>query len=58
MTFVDALAIVLIVASGGAFIAGEVALSRAEDLRAIYWLTIGVVSLRAAVQITRPGTRE
>jgi hypothetical protein len=56
MTVVDVLAIVLVLASGGAFLGGEIALARAEDLRAIYWLTIGVVSLRAAVQIARPET--
>jgi hypothetical protein len=58
MRLVDGLAIALVIASGAAFIAGEVALSKAEDLRAIYWLAIGVVSLRAAVQIARPGARE
>ena len=34
---------------------GEGALARAEDLLALYWLVVGVVSLRAAVQIARPG---
>jgi hypothetical protein len=58
MTLVDVLAIALVLASGGAFIAGESALSRTEDLRALYWLMIGVVSLRAAVQVARPGPKE
>ena len=55
MTLVDVLALALVVGSGGAFVAGEAALARAEDLHAIYWLAVGVVSLRAAVQIARPG---
>lgn len=58
MTVVDVLAIVLVMASGGAFLGGEIALARAEDLRAIYWLAVGVVSLRAAVQMARPGKIE
>lgn len=57
MSFVDVLAIVLLVAAGSAFVAGEMALARAEDLHAIYWLAVGVVSLRAAVQIARPGAK-
>ncbi|MDP9003004.1 MAG: hypothetical protein M3O46_23170 [Myxococcota bacterium] len=57
MSFVDVLAIVLLVAAGSAFVIGEMALARAEDLHAIYWLGVGVVSLRAAVQIARPGAK-
>jgi hypothetical protein len=57
MTLVDVLAIVLVVAAGGAFVAGEGALARSDDLRAIYWLAVGIVSLRAAVQVARPGTK-
>ena len=55
MQLVDVLAIVLILAAGAAFVLGESALARAEDLRALYWLGVGVLSLRAAVQIARPG---
>jgi hypothetical protein len=55
MHLFDLLAIGLVVAAGGAFAAGELALARAEDLHAIYWLAVGAVSLRAAVQIARPG---
>jgi len=54
MQLVDALAIVLIVAAAAAFVLGDAALARAEDLKALYWLVIGVVSVRAAVQIARP----
>jgi hypothetical protein len=57
MTIADVLAVALVVAAGGAFFAGEGALARAEDLRAVYWLAVGVVSLRAAVQVARPGTK-
>ena len=57
MKLVDVLAIALVLAAVGAFIAGEAAMTHAEDLRALYWLAVGVVSLRAAVQVVRPGAR-
>jgi hypothetical protein len=57
MHMVDVLAIALVLAAAAAFVMGESALAHAEDLRAIYWLAVGVVSLRAAVQIGRPGAR-
>jgi hypothetical protein len=57
MQLVDVMAIALLVAAGVAFFVGESALSRAEDLQALYWLAVGVVSLRAAVQIARPGAK-
>ena len=57
MQLVDVLAIVLVLAAGAAFFVGEGALARAEDLRALYWLIVGVVALRAAVQVARPGAR-
>ena len=55
MQLVDVLAIVLVLAAGVAFFVGEGALARAEDLQALYWLIVGVVALRAAVQVARPG---
>jgi hypothetical protein len=55
MKLVDVLAVALLVAAVSAFVAGEGAIARAEDLRAVYWLAIGIVSLRAAVQVARPG---
>jgi hypothetical protein len=55
MQLVDVLAIALVVAAGAAFVLGETALARAEDLRAIYWLAVGIVSLRAGTQVARPG---
>jgi hypothetical protein len=54
MQLIDALAIVLIVAAAAAFVLGDAALARAEDLKALYWLIIGAVSVRAGVQIARP----
>jgi hypothetical protein len=57
MQLVDLLAIALLGAAGAAFLVGESALARAEDLTALYWLVVGVVSLRAAVQVVRPGAR-
>ena len=55
MQWSDVLAIVLVLSAGAAFLLGERALSAAEDMRAIYWLAVGVVSLYAAVQVARPG---
>jgi hypothetical protein len=57
MQLVDVLAIALAIAAVVAFVLGEEALARAEDLQAIYWLIVGVVSLRAAVQVVRPGAK-
>lgn len=51
----DAIAVLLLVAAVAAFALGNSALGRAEDLRALYWLVIGVVTVRAAVQMGRPG---
>ena len=49
------LAVALVVAASMAFFSGEMAIARAEDLKAAYWLAVGIVSLRAAVQVVRPG---
>jgi hypothetical protein len=57
MRLVDTLAIALVVGASAAFLAGEMAIARTEDLRALYWLVVGVVSVRAGVQIARPGTK-
>jgi hypothetical protein len=57
MQLVDVLALALVIAAGAAFVLGESALARADDLQAIYWLAVGIVSLRAGVQIARPGAR-
>jgi hypothetical protein len=57
MQFADVLAIVLVLGAGGAFLGGERALSHAEDVRAIYWLVVGMASLYASVQVAKPGAR-
>ncbi len=57
MQLVDVLAILLLGAGVAAFFLGESALARSEDLAALYWLAVGVTSLRAAVQISRPVSR-
>ena len=57
MRLVDTLAIALVGGAAAAFFAGEMALARTEDLRAVYWLAVGIVSVRAGVQIARPGAR-
>ena len=51
----DAVAVMLLVAAVAAFVLGNSALARTDDLHALYWLVIGVVTVRAAVQIGRPG---
>jgi hypothetical protein len=53
----DILAIVLLAGAAVAFGMGSMALSRAEDLKALYWLMIGVFALRGAVQVGRPGAK-
>jgi hypothetical protein len=53
----DALAIAMAVGAGVAFFLGEQALSSADDMRALYWLAIGVVALQACVKIAKPGSR-
>jgi hypothetical protein len=52
----DAVAILLLLLAVAAFGIGGAALARAEDLEAFYWLAIGVVGIRAAVQLARPGS--
>ncbi len=57
MQLVDLFAIALLLAAATAFVLGEGALARAEDLVALYWMIVGVFSLRAATQIARPGAK-
>jgi hypothetical protein len=57
MRLVDVVALVMLIFGGLAFGLGEAALSRAEDLRAFYWLTVGIVALRSSVAFLRPGAR-
>jgi hypothetical protein len=53
--FLDAIAAVLVLVAAAAFVYGNAALAQAQDLQALYWLIVGVVAVRAAVQIARPG---
>ena len=50
----DLLAISFLVASMAAFVLGDGALARSDDLRGGYWLAIGAASLWAGVQVARP----
>jgi hypothetical protein len=54
MQVLDGLALSLLLAAGVAFGVGGWSLARAEDVRAMYWLIVGVVAVRGAVQIARP----
>ena len=55
MHLLDVLAAVLVVGAAAAFTFGAMALARASDVEAIYYLAIGIVALRAGVQLVRPG---
>jgi hypothetical protein len=55
MQILDVLAALLVVGAAAAFTFGAMALSRASDIEAIYYLVIGIVALRAGVQLARPG---
>jgi hypothetical protein len=55
MRTLDAIAAVLVLGAALAFIVGNAALARAEDVQALYWLIVGIIAVRAAVQIARPG---
>jgi hypothetical protein len=56
MQLLDALAALLVLGAAAAFTFGALALSRSNDVEALYFLAVGVVALRAGVQIVRPGT--
>ena len=51
---VDALSILLVLGASLAFAVGVLALGERRDLAAIYWLAIGGLVLRAAVELLRP----
>ncbi len=57
MHWLDVVAVLLLVGAGLAFVAGESALARAEDLQAIYWLAVGALGLQAAAHFGRPVVR-
>ncbi len=55
MQLLDVLAAALVAGAAFAFAFGAMALSRSNDIEAIYFLVVGVVALRAGTQIVRPG---
>jgi hypothetical protein len=54
MQLLDGIALAMLAAAGLAFGVGASSLARADDLKALYWIVVGVVAVRAAVQVARP----
>ena len=54
MQLFDGIALAMGIAAGIAFGVGASSLARAEDLKALYWLAVGIVAVRGAVQLARP----
>jgi hypothetical protein len=54
---IDVVAILLVVTAASAFMAGEAALTRSDDMHAIYWLAVGTSSLYASVKIAKSGAK-
>jgi hypothetical protein len=57
MQVADILAIVLVIVAAVAFWMGNSALAHSDDLKAIYWLVVGFIAVRAAVRVARPGAK-
>jgi hypothetical protein len=55
MQLLDLLGAALVIGAAAAFTFGAVALTKSNDVEALYFLVVGVVALRAGVQIVRPG---
>jgi hypothetical protein len=55
MQLLDALAAALVLGAATAFTFGALALAHSNDVEALYFLVVGVVALRAGVQLVRPG---
>lgn len=55
MQLLDVLAALLVIGAAAAFTFGALALSRSNDIEALYLLVVGVVALRAGVQLVRTG---
>jgi hypothetical protein len=51
----DGLSVMLVVGAGAAFTLSLMALGDERDLHALYWLAIGGLGLKAAVDLLRPG---
>ena len=56
MQLLDALAAALVLGAAAAFTFGALALARSNDVEALYFLIVGIVALRAGVQLVRPGS--
>jgi hypothetical protein len=50
---VDALALVLLVGAGIAFVFGARHIASREDLHAIYWMAVGIALVRATTNLAR-----
>jgi hypothetical protein len=46
--------VVMLAAAGAAFCLGVLALGEQRDITALYWLLVGGLSLKAAVDMLRP----
>ncbi|WP_394824374.1 hypothetical protein [Pendulispora albinea] len=57
MHLYDVLAVIVLVLGAVAFVLGALALARADDLIALYWMVAGLTTMRASVQIARSGVR-
>lgn len=55
MQLLDVLAAGLVAGAAACFTLGAMALSRANDFEAIYFVVVGIVALRGGIQIGRPG---
>jgi hypothetical protein len=51
----DGLSVLLVLGAATAFTLSLLALGEERDLHALYWLVIGGISLKAAVDLLRPG---
>jgi hypothetical protein len=54
MQLLDLLAALLVLGSAVAFALGASALARSVDVEALYWLIVGVVTVRAGVALAKP----
>lgn len=55
MQVLDVLGALLVLGAAAAFTFGALALTRSNDVEALYFLVVGIAALRAGVQIVRPG---
>jgi len=53
----DFVALAMLVAAAVSFALGGMAVARADDLVAVYWLVVGFLTLQGGVKIARSGVR-